>query len=182
MTHKKDDTPLVMGGSITRSPEGRLHTLQTHGQYPTPMSMQEVWTYASRKRYRKDWDRQPLDNVGFRVEWEQRKIACECGRSLGDYVSYRVCRMSGQEQRLEEHGVVEDTQRRYGYASERARDGSRNTRSKPRFRIDREIGRRARKTTAYFYCRGCDRTHERNLHRLGQQVFDSPAGQTFVLR
>lgn len=181
MTRKKEETPLVMGGSVTRSPDGRLHTLQTHGQYPTPMSVQEVWSNASRKRYRKNWDGQPLDSVGFRIEWEPRHIACECGRSLGDYVAYRVCRVSGQEQRLEEHGVVEDTQHRYGYASERMRDGSRNRRSKPRFRIDREIGRRARKTTAHFHCRGCGHTHERNLHRLGQQVFESRSEQTFVL-
>ena len=181
MARKKEEAPLVMGGSITRSPEGRLHTLQTHGQYPTPMSVQEVWTYASRKRYRKDWDGQPLDKVGFRIEWEPRQIACHCGHSLGKYVAYRVCRISGQVQRLEEHGVVEDTTHRYGHASERLRDGSRNSRSKPRFRIDREIGRRARKTTAYFHCRGCGDMHQRNLHRLGQQIFESPVGETFVL-
>lgn len=181
MARKTGEAPLVLGGSITRSPEGRLHTLQTHGQYPTPMTVQDVWSAASRRRYRKDWDGQPLDNVGFRIEWEPRQIACACGRSLGDYVAYRVCRMSGQEQPVEEHGVVEDTAHRYGHTSERMRDGSRNKRPKPRFRIDREIGRRARRTTAYFHCRGCGRTHERNLHRLGQQVFDSAAGQTYVL-
>jgi hypothetical protein len=96
---KTEDAPLVMGGSITRSPEGRLHTLQTHGQYPTPITVQEVWSFASRRRYRKDWDRQRVGDVGYTIEWEQRHIACSCGRSLGDYVAYRVCRVSGQGQR-----------------------------------------------------------------------------------
>jgi hypothetical protein len=170
-----------MGGSITRSPEGRLHTLQTHGQYPTPTTVQEVWTHASRQRYRKDWDGQPLDNVGYRIEWEPRRIACGCGRALGDYVAYRVCRMTGQEQRLEEHGIVEDTSRRYEWSFEGKRDGSRVPRSKQRFSIIGEVGRRARKTTAIFDCRGCGAIHERNLHRLGQRLFESPGGQTFVL-
>jgi hypothetical protein len=181
MARKPEEAPLVLGGSITRSPEGRWHTLQTHGQYPTPMSVQDVWSSASRRRYRKDWDGKPVGDVGYRIEWEQRRIACVCGRSLGDYAAYRVCRASGQEQRLEEHGVVEDTTHRYGHTTERMRDGSRNERSKPRFWLSGEIGFRARKSAAHFRCRGCGRTHERNLHRLGQQVFESPAGQTFVL-
>ncbi|HZQ64548.1 MAG TPA: hypothetical protein VFA66_04910 [Gaiellaceae bacterium] len=181
MARKHGGEPLVMGGSITRSPDGRWHTLQTHSQYPTPMGVQEVWSSASRRRYPENWDGKPVGDVGYTIEWEQRRIACVCGHSLGDYAAYRVCRTSGQEQRLEEHGVVEDTAHLYGHTTERMRDGSRNERSKPRFWLTGEISFRARKSSAHFRCRGCARTHDRNLHRLGQQVFDSPAGHTFVL-
>lgn len=181
MIGKKRDPSPVLGGSITRSPEGRLQTLQTHGQYPTPTTVQEVWTFASRKRYPKAWEGERLADVGHVIEWEPRRIACICGRSLGNYVAYRIRHPLGQQLEVEEHGVIEKTPHRYGYTSERMHDGNRNKRSKPRFRIDREIGHRARKTTAYFHCRGCGRTHERNLHRLGQTVFESPPGRTFVL-
>jgi hypothetical protein len=170
-----------MGGSLTRSAEGRLQTLQTHGQYPSPMSVQEVWTNASRRRYRKAWEGQPLGPVGHVIEWEPREIACgACGRSLGGYAGYRVRYPDGQLHR--EQGIVEDTSRRYERSAATPRGaGTRGPRSRPRFWLDGEIGRRAAKTAACFRCPGCKSEYRRNLARLGRQLFEQTNTGAFLL-
>jgi hypothetical protein len=170
-----------MGGSLTRSPGGQLQTLQTHGMYPTPPTMQDVWTNASRKRYPQAWEGEELAAVGYTIEWQPRPVACgNCGRSLGSYVGYRIRRLDGRLDR--EQGIVEDTSRRYetGFAVARG-SGSRRSRTRPRFWLDGEIARRAAKTAACFRCPGCKNEYRRNLSRLGQQFFEGPEGQIFLL-
>jgi hypothetical protein len=170
-----------MGGSLTRSPEGRLRTLQTHGMYPSPQGVQEVWSSTTRRRYPKAWDGQPLAGVGYVIEWEPHLIACgACGRSLGKYVAYRV--RHNDDHPHEEQGLVEDTSRRYEQQADLKRgSGVRGPRSNPRFWLDGESGGRAAKTTACFRCPGCRREYKRNLFRLGGQVFQHLSGATFVL-
>ena len=170
-----------MGGSLTHSAEGRLQTLQTHGQYPSPISVQEVWTNATRRRYRKAWEGQTLGPYGHVIEWEPREIACgACGRSVGGYAGYRVRYPDG---RLHlEQGIVEDTSRRYERSSSTPRGaGTRGPRSQPRFWLEGEIGRRAAKTTACFRCPGCKREYRRNLARLGRQLFAQRDHGVFLL-
>jgi hypothetical protein len=173
---------LVLGGSLTRSADGRLQTLQTHGIYPSPQVVQDVWTSASRRRYPKAWEGQPLEQAGYVIEWEPRKIACgKCARSLGDYVAYRV---RYPEDRLQgERGIVENTSRRYERQTEIARGqaASRGPKSQPRFRLEGETGRRAAKTAACFHCPACGRDYRRNLARLGAQLFEHPSGSAFLL-
>jgi hypothetical protein len=171
----------VLGGSLTRSPEGRLQTLQTHGIYPSPQGVQEVWTSAKRRRYRKVWEGQKLEPVGYVIEWDPRKIACgACGRALGAYAGYRICYPDGRVH--EEQGIVEDTTRRYERdASSGSGAGSRGPRSQPRFWREGEVGMRAARTTACFRCPGCKKKYRRNLARLGAQFFARSEGEVFVL-
>ncbi len=176
----RDRSP-VMGGSLTRSAEGQLQTLQTHGMYPTPQTMQDVWTNASRKRYPQAWEGEELAAVGYTIEWQPRPVACgNCGRSLGPYVGYRIRYPDGHLDR--EQGIVEDTSRRYetGIAVTRG-SGSRRSRTRPRFWLEGEVARRAAKTTACFRCPGCKREISRNLSRLGHQFFEGREGEAFLL-
>lgn len=179
-TPGRDRSP-VMGGSLTRSVEGQLQTLQTHGMYPTPPTMQDVWTNASRRRYPRAWEGEQLAAVGYTIEWQPRNVACgECGRSLGSYVGYRIRRPDGHLDR--EQGIVEDTSRRYERdVSVAAGAGSRGPKSQPRSRLDGEIARRASKTAACFRCPACKKEYRRNLSRLGHQFFDGREGETFLL-
>lgn len=176
----RDPSP-VMGGSLTRSASGQLQTLQTHGMYPTPPTMQDVWTNASRKRYPRAWEGEQLAAVGYTIEWQPRPVACgECGRALGSYVGYRIRRLDGRLDR--EQGIVEDTSRRYERDITTARGaGSRGPRSQPRFWLDGEIARRASKTAACFRCPACKKEYRRNLSRLGHQFFDGREGETFLV-
>jgi hypothetical protein len=179
---QSDRRNLVMGGSLTSSPEGRLQTLQTHGMYPSPQDVQSVWTSSTRRRYPKSWHGQPLEQVGHVIEWEPREIACgKCHRSLGDYVAYRVLYPDKQFQG--EQGVVEKTSRRYEPQQETARGqaASRGPKSQPRFQLKGEVGRRAAKTTACFRCPGCQSEYPRNLARLGAQLFDHSPTSPFLL-
>jgi hypothetical protein len=156
--------PTVLGGSLTRSPEGRLQTLQTHGLHTSPKDAQQVWSELVRRRYPRAWDRQPLSPIGSVIEWSQRiRITCgACRRSLGNYRGYHV---------EDEYGIVEDTPRRYETATLTAQlPGNRAPRAKPRFAIDGEIAHRAAKTTAIFHCPGCHQECQRNLARLGRQL------------
>lgn len=176
------DPALVLGGSLTRSPQGRLQTLQTHGMHPSPQCVQELWSNTTRRRYPKAWEGQSLGEAGYTIEWEQREIACgACGRSLGRYVAYRTVHPSGEAHR--ERGVVEDISRRYERQAELARGqaASRGPRANPRFHIEGEIGRRAAKTTAHFRCPGCGREHTRNLARLGEALFTSRPDAAYLL-
>jgi hypothetical protein len=175
------EQPLVLGGSLTRSPEGRLQTLQTHGMYPSPQGVQEVWSSATRRRYPKGWEGKPLESVGHVIEWEPRAIACgACGHSLGTYVAYRARR--SDDRARGEQGVVEDTSRRYEQQANLTRgSGARRPRPHARFWLEGEIGRRAAKTTACFRCSGCHREYRRNLSRLGGQLFQHPSGEIFLL-
>jgi uncharacterized Zn-finger protein len=172
---------MVMGGSLTHSANGRLQTLQTHGMYPSPMSVQEVWTNATRRRYRKAWEGQPLEQVGHVIEWEPREVACGvCGRPLGGYVGYRVRYPDGRVDR--EQGIVEDTSRRYERNASTPRGaGTRGPKSHPRFWLEREIGKRASKTSACFRCPGCKSVFRRNMTQLGRRFFEHHPGETFVL-
>jgi hypothetical protein len=178
----KRSSASVLGGSLTRSPEGRLQTLQTHGMYPSPQSVQEVWSNTTRRRYPKAWEGQRLEPHGHTIEWEPRAIACgSCGHSLGTYAAYRVIYADATIRG--EQGVVEDTARRYERQAQLARGqaGSRGPRARPRFWLTGEIGRRAAKTTACFHCPGCQRDYERNLARLGQRLFESRRESAYLL-
>jgi hypothetical protein len=127
----------------------------SRSRYPSPMSIQEVWTNAKRRRQRKAWEGQPLDRVGHVIEWEPRKVACGvCGRQFGGYVGYRVRYPDGRLDR--EQGILEDTTGRYERNAATPREaGTRGPRSQPRFWLEREIGKRAsRKATTWLI--GCN--------------------------
>jgi hypothetical protein len=171
---------VVLGGSLTRSAEGRLQTLQTHGIYPSPQNVQAVWSSASRRRYPQAWRGEALEQVGHVITWEQREIACSaCGHSLGQYVAYRVDYPDGRPQG--EQGIVEKTARRYEAQPPEIRSGARGPRTRPRYQLEGEIGHRAAKATACFRCPGCRREYRRNLARLGGQLYESSNQSAFLL-
>jgi hypothetical protein len=179
----KRRAPLPRGGALTRSPEGRLRTLQTHGQAFTPAIAQEVWSAARRRRYPRAWDGRPLEAVGYAVEWQPGELACgACGRSLGRYAAYRTRHPVGGV--VEEVGLVEDTARRYERQAALAVGvpGGRGPRPRPRFWLEGKACLRAAKTTACFRCPGCGREYRRNLARLGEQLFERPGPTAFPLK
>lgn len=180
---ERNEPPVVvLGGSITTSPDGRLWTLQTHSMYPTPESVQNVWSTATQKRYPTAWEGLDLEHVGHIIEWEPRKITCRsCGRSLGDYVAYRIIHPDRSPHA--ERGLVEDTSRRYEQQAELAKRqiAGRGPKSKPRYWLEGKPTFRAIKTAACFRCPGCRREYRRNLAKLGKQLFDQPSRSPFVL-
>jgi hypothetical protein len=151
--------PLVLGGSLTAAPEGDvLQTLQTHGQYPSPITMQQVWSNASQRRYPEAWQGQSLPSVGFIVEWKRCRLTCgHCGHSLGRYVAYRA---------RDEWGVVEDSPKR-------GRSNPSHSSEFRRFQTDGEIGRRAAKSAAIITCRKCNRVYRRNLAHFSRTIWDA---------
>jgi len=157
--NREQRKPRVLGGSLTTTPEGdELQTLQTHGQYPSPMTMQQVWSNASQRRYRESWQGQVLPEVGFEVRWKPCRLTCgHCGHSLGNYAAYHA---------REEWGVVEDSPKR-------ARSNPSRSSEFRRFQLDGEIGRRAAKSAAIITCRKCDRGYRRNLAHLSHTIWDA---------
>src|SRR5262249_23867692 len=154
--------------SLTRSPAGRLQTLQTLGIYPSPQGVQQLWSNVTRRRYPREWDGQPTGPYGYVIEWEPRRIACgRCHRELGEYVAYAAAYSNGAPH--PERGVVENTPREYLLQAElsRGQPGVRGPKMQPRYWLDGEICRSAERTTAYLRCPGCGQVHERNLARLG---------------
>jgi hypothetical protein len=172
--NKTPRKPVILGGSLTRSPDGNLQALQTHGLYPTPQGVQEVWTFARQRRYPASWQGQPLPDVGYVIQFRPTPItiACDCGHSLGKYVPYQA---------QDEQGIVEDTSRRYEPELGGPRKpASRVPRRQPRFKLESSKTQFARKTTAIFTCPSCGKEHKRNLARLGQTLWQSD-GSSFVL-
>jgi hypothetical protein len=165
MAHERDrEPPIVLGGSLTRSPDGRLQTLQTHNVHISPKVAQQIWNQAVRRRYPTAWDRQPLGETGVVITWsDATQITCgKCRRSLGKYRGYQA---------RDEYGIVEDTAHEYqpGAATTRS-PGDRSPRRYPRFAINGEVGKRAGKTTAHFHCPQCRAEYDFNLARLGHEV------------
>jgi hypothetical protein len=174
--------PIVLGGSLTRSPDGVLQTLQTNGIYPSPQTVQHVWSNISRRRYPRRWEGEPLESVGHVIQWRPREIACgHCGHSLGRYVAYRVVNL-GASSSGGERGIVEQTSRHYEPQAELARRQAarRGPKSRPRFYLQSQSTRTADKTTACFSCPDCGHKYTRNLARLGERLFTEESDSVFL--
>lgn len=171
---RDEERPLVLGGSITRAPDGRLQTLQTHGIHPSPEGVQGVWSNARRQLYPEPWHGEELTEGGYIITWQPREIACgKCGTKLGDYVAYHA---------QEEFGIVEDTKRFYDRVEGRPKElRHRQPRRRPRFWLESKDLRYAAATTACFHCPGCKKEYRRNLLKLGRAIFkDSKTGPFLV--
>src|SRR5438105_4192629 len=106
MAGKKAETT-ILGGSITRAPNGYLATiLTTGGTFPSPNVVQDIWSNARRRRYPQAWNGiQPEGHLV--VYWTQQpvRLRCRrCGASVGDYRAYQA---------RGEYGLVQDTTRKY---------------------------------------------------------------------
>jgi hypothetical protein len=169
-----DDRPVVLGGSITRAPDGRLQTLQTHGIHPSPKGVQEVWSNARRQLYPEPWHGVKLPDGGYIITWQPREIACgKCGTKLGDYVAYHA---------REEFGIVEATARFYDQVEGRPKEPRhRRPRAHSRFELESKDLRYAAKTTACFHCPGCKREFRRNLSTLGRKLFAADPDRPFLI-
>jgi predicted RNA-binding Zn-ribbon protein involved in translation (DUF1610 family) len=166
--------PKVLGGSLTRAPDGVLVTvLTTSLGYPTPLVVQEIWSNARKRSYPKAWDgAQPPPGIWIRWRDAARFLCGRCGRSLGHYVAYHV---------RSEYGIVEDTAKRYhpreNFASRPPGAAERRAPSQPRFLRGGNIGRAAT-TTALFRCPKCGYVAPPyNLARLGRTLFDTPRSE-----
>lgn len=161
----------VLGGSLHRAPNRMLCTIQTTSPvYPSPKTVQEIWSNAATRRYPKVWD--GVEPEGALVIWWSDPIRLRCGRcerSLGDYVAYHA---------RQEYGLVEGTTRRY-YPRDNLSARPEATRARlsptqPRFSLTGEVGHRASKTFCRFRCTRCAWEHEFNLARLGRALFERP--------
>jgi hypothetical protein len=136
----------------------------------TQETLQINWSILRQGKQR-DFSTVPPEG-GHRVSWLCRaRIKCgQCGKSLGDYVVYRVGRR---------HGLVEDTTAYWHPDWGPRRSPHRSEGGTPRFRVLEED---AGGNTAFFYCARC--RHEfnpRKASRLGHKIAKS--GETeFVLK
>ena len=177
MANVEQHAPVVLGGSLTRSPTGRLQTLQTHGLYPTPVGVQQVWSHVRRRRYPAAWEGQPLASAGYVIEWsEPRKLTCggpRCRRSLGEYVAYHA---------RDEYGIVENTARTYEMVAGLGEaPGARQARTRPRLSLEGEAHGHAARTRALFWCGNCKRYRRRNLAALGKALFADDGPNAFIV-
>ncbi len=169
--------PLARGGSLSQAPDGRLCTLLTSSrQAPTATTMQELWNRVSRQRYPTSWNG-VAPGQGRVIYWTA-PVTVQCGRChrrVGTYRGYQA----GAD-----YGVVEDTARQYRSADRGPAGGHadplvRLPRPNPPHRLDGMIAKSPRQTRIYFRCPRCrtgqppePREYERNLHRLGKQLFE----------
>lgn len=172
-----DDEDPVPGGSLTRSPEDRLQTLQTHGIFPSPAAVQELWSHVGRRRYPAAWEGRPLEKIGYAVCWgTPRKALCgghRCGRSLGEYRPYRA---------LDEYGIVENTLRnRDRFSDAVLASGEWQPLQRPWAWLDGEARGCAANTTAKFWCSGCKEYRARNLYKLGRRLFEDDTATSFLV-
>jgi hypothetical protein len=145
--------------------------------------VQQVWSNITRRQYKQAWEGEPLEPVGYTLEWQPRDIACgQCGKSLGKYVAYRAVYADAPQLRGE-RGLVERTSRHYqaNAATAQRQAGNRGPKSTPRFWLEGEIAWRAAKTSACFRCPSCGRAYRRNLASLGEGLFTHNQATIFVL-
>lgn len=171
MSPRRHQPGIILGGSMTRAPNGYRATIQTLGKlYPTPMGTQELYANATQRRYAPSWD--GIEPAGALVVYwtDTFPISCgRCGEGFGKFAAYNAHR---------EYGIVEHTSRHRHPIGNFPPDHFKNMpndRFEPaskRFWISGEVGRTAGGTAANFQCRKCDVKYVRNLRRLGKRLFE----------
>jgi hypothetical protein len=146
---------------LTRAPNGDFVTIQTtRSSYPNPMVVQEIWDNVTQRRAPKSWE--DIEPEGSLLIWwaePEVQILCgHCHRAIGRFRSYTA---------EKEVGVVSVDTRRGRVTA------NRQTRSKdPRYHLEGECGKWARRTFARFTCRGCGHEYNLRLDRLGKRLWD----------
>lgn len=161
----------VLGGSLTRAPNGDLVISQTtNASFPSPQVVQELWARTSRQLYPEKWNGIEPDGA-ILIYFSANPIKITCGGDcLGRLGEYRAYNTGG------EFGIIADTAREYSPASTlspEARAASPHLRiasPDPRYRL--AGGPKASETLAHFRCPRCDQRYERNLRRLGKQLWE----------
>ena len=170
MTPRRHQPDVILGGSITRAPNGYRAIAQYSPSYPTPMTVQQIYSTASERQYAPKWDGK---ESGAKLDiylTDPFPITCgQCGARFGPFVAYNA---GG------EYGVVRHTTHEYVHKGNFPAEQVARTRrqrfesSVVVFWIEGEIGGQAAKALAKFLCAKCGHSFEYNLRRLGKLLFE----------
>jgi hypothetical protein len=177
MTRVRRQPDYILGGSITRAPNGYRAIIQTSMATSSPMVVQEVYSNASQRRYPRKWD--AIEPTGKQVIYltDVFEIVCgKCSDSFGGFAAYfsDVGR---------QWGLVQDTARHY---YEIGRFPPDNFKNRPNDRFDPaekrywltgDEGLGKDPAWAHFRCLHCGVTYERNFRRLGKQLYKERPGR-----
>ena len=171
MSPRRRQPDYILGGSITEAPNGYRVIKQYNPMYPTPMSVQQVYSAASERRYAPKWDGKEPDAARDIYLTDPFPITCgQCGAHFGPFVAYNA---------RAEYGILRHTTHEYvrqgQFPPEQVRRTPRQRFESNRvaFRIDGEIGGKAAKAFAKFECHRCGHPYEYNLRKLGKDLFES---------
>lgn len=163
---------VILGGSITTGLDGYRLLPQYTPMYPTPMSVQQIYSTAITRRYPPKWDgKEPEAKQVIRLT-DPFPITTECCyRSLGEFVAYQAD---------EEFGVIRHDPKQRHLIGNFPPDHFANQPNdafapkNPTFRLDGEVGGEAAKAYAVFWCPKCRKPfNPRNLAKLGKHLFEA---------
>ena len=152
----------VLGGMLSRAPNGDLVTVQTTTSfYPAPSTIQEIWGNVTQRRSPPAWD--GIEPEGkLIIWWAEPEVVIQCGhcwRQIGRFRSYHA----GPEV-----GLVSVDTRRTRLTATRSMPTK-----DPRYHLDGETGKRASRTFAHFTCPGCKHPYTQRLDRLGELLWST---------
>src|SRR5438477_5930587 len=105
MTRLRRQPSYILGGSITRAPNGYRAIIQTTMAHAAPMAFQEIYTNALQRRYTPKWDGIVPEGAQVIYLTDPFEIVCGgCGQELGDYTAYWATQR--------QFGILEHTPRR----------------------------------------------------------------------
>ena len=182
MSRLRRQPAYILGGSISRAPNGYRAIIQTtQAWFPVQTEVQQLWSNAIQRRYTPRWDGiEPEGAMVLYFSPARVKIRCGvCNGALGAYVAYGV---------KGEYGLVEDrayhVHPRESFPADhfRSSPSDRFAPTNPRFRIighetpaTTRLGMGAADREAIFTCPRCRHVFRRNLMRLGKTLFEERA-------
>jgi hypothetical protein len=151
--------PYVIGGSLSRAPNGDLATIQTTNMtYPAPMVVRQIWASVSQRRHLAAFDGREHEGA-LVIYWSDPiTLACgHCRRNLGEYRAYKAGR---------EYGVIQADSHHDRLTAKRS-----TPTADPRHWLTGNYGSYAAETIGHFACPRCQHHYERNLYRLGRRLW-----------
>jgi hypothetical protein len=161
----------ILGGSITRAPNGYRAIIQTTAAESAPKVIQEIYANASQRLYPPKWDGIVPEGhqVIYLTDPIQITSGC-CHTNLGSYVAYKADRHYGLVEHTARHRHPRES---FPPSHFRSSPHDRFEPAKRRFWYGGDGGAGAGKTTAVFRCLRCGLEYTRNLRRLGEELFET---------